>query len=123
MPPADLTPEEWAATPLRVEVLVRSLLAAQAAIETTLLATQTRQDELLTKIAALEARLNQNSQNSLKPPSSAPPSAPPRPVKTPRGKPKSKGAQPGHPDQQRELVPTENVSRVVELHPTGCPSC
>lgn len=83
MPPAGLTPEEWAATPPRVQALVRSLLAAQAAVETTLLATQTRQDELLAKVAALEARLNQNSQNSSKPPSSDPPSAPPRPVKTP----------------------------------------
>gem|GEM_PF-6778215 len=54
MTPADLTPEEWAATPPRVEVLVYLLLVAQAAIETTLLATQTHQDELLTKIAALE---------------------------------------------------------------------
>ncbi|GAB4447727.1 MAG: IS66-like element ISH10 family transposase [Chloroflexi bacterium OHK40] len=100
--PAELSEEAWQATAPEARQFIALLVA---------------------KLAALEARLNQNSQNSSKPPSSDPPSAPPRPVKTPRGKPKSKGAQPGHPDQQRELVPTENASRVVELHPTGCPSC
>ena len=100
--PAELSEEAWQATPPDVRQFIALLVA---------------------KLAALEARLNQNSQNSSKPPSSDPPFVPPRPAKTPRGKPKSKGAQPGHPDQQRELVPTENVTRVVALHPTGCPSC
>jgi transposase len=100
--PAELSEEAWQATAPEARQFIALLVA---------------------KLAALEARLNQNWQNSSKPPSSDPPSAPPRPAKTPRGKPKSKGAQPGHPDQQRELVPTENVTRVVELHPTGCPSC
>ncbi|MFQ3664280.1 MAG: IS66 family transposase [Chloroflexaceae bacterium] len=123
MPPADLTPEEWAATPPRVQTLVLALLARQADIEATLITIQAHQNDLRTTIATLEARLNQNSQNSSQPPSADPPSAPPRPAKTPRGKPKTKGAQPGHPDQQRPLVPTEDVTRVVELHPTGCPAC
>jgi transposase len=78
--PAELSEDAWQATPPEV----RQFIAL-----------------LVTKLAALEARLNQNSQNSSKPPSSDPPSAPPRPAKTPRGKPKTKGAQPGHPDQQR----------------------
>jgi transposase len=71
----------------------------------------------------VEARLNQNSNNSSKPPSSDPPSAPPRPAKTPRGKPKTKGGQPGHPDQQRELVPEAEVDQFVPLHPSHCPDC
>ncbi|RRR66873.1 MAG: hypothetical protein EI684_19945 [Candidatus Viridilinea halotolerans] len=77
----------------------------------------------MAKLAALEARLNQNSQNSSKPPSSDPPSAPPRPAKTPRGKPKTKGAQPGHPDQQRTLLPVEEVDQVIPIRPTSCPAC
>ncbi len=100
--PAELSEEAWQATPPEVRHFIALLVA---------------------KLAALEARLNQNSQNSSKPPSSDPPSAPPRPAKTPRGKPKPKGAQPGHPDQQRELVPTADVTRIVELRPTGCPTC
>lgn len=122
-PPADLTPEEWAATPPRVQALVRTLLQAQAALTPTLEAMQARQEALQAQIAALEARLNQTSQNSSKPPSSDPPSAPPTKGKTPRGKPKAKGAQPGHPDQQRELLLVEEVTRVVPLHPTCCPTC
>ena len=108
-PPADLTPEEWAATPPRVQAVVRQLLAQVAAFDT--------------RIADLEARLNQHSGNSSKPPSSDPPSAPPPPVKTPRGKPKAKGAQPGHPDQQRPLLPEDQVQQVVCVHPTCCPTC
>lgn len=101
-PPAELTLEEWEATPPRVRTLIHLLE---------------------TRLAELEARLNQNSNNSSKPPSSDPPSAPPRPSKTPRGKPKTKGAQPGHPDQQRELVPVSEVDELVPVYPTACPQC
>jgi transposase len=87
--PTELSEEAWQATP----AAVRQFLAL-----------------LLAKLAALEARLNQTAQNSSKPPSSDPPSAPPATGKTPRGKPKSKGAQPGHPDQQRELLPVAEVT-------------
>lgn len=100
--PAELSEDAWQATPLEV----RQFIAL-----------------LMTRLAALEARLNQNSQNSSKPPSSDPPSAPPRPAKTPRGKPKTKGAQPGHSDQQRDLIPTSEVRQVVPLRPTSCPAC
>jgi transposase len=108
-PPADLTPEEWAATPPRVRALLLSLLAAVQQLEP--------------RVAELEARLNQTSRNSSKPPSSDPPSASPPPAKTPRGKPKRQGAQPGHPDQQRELLPVEEVNRVVPLRPSACQAC
>lgn len=100
--PAELSEDAWQATPPKV--LQFSAL-------------------LMTRLAAIEARLNQNSQNSSKPPSSDPPSAPPRPAKTPRGKPKTKGAQPGHPDQQRDLLPIHKVSAVLPLRPTHCPTC
>lgn len=73
LPPLDLTPEDWAATPPRVQAAFRQLLALLAELP----AVQAR-------VAELEARLNQTSRNSSKPPSSAPPSAPP-PQKTPRG--------------------------------------
>ncbi len=100
--PAELSEEAWQATPLEV----RQLLAV-----------------LIAKLAALEARVNQTSQNSSKPPSSDPPSAPPAAGKTPRGKPKSKGAQPGHDDQQRNLLPVTEVTTVVPLRPACCPTC
>jgi transposase len=100
--PAELSEEIWQATPSEVRQFIALLVV---------------------KISALEARLNQNSTNSSKPPSSDPPSAPSRPSKTPRGKPKTKGAQPGHPDQQRELVPEAEVNEIVPVYPTACPQC
>ncbi|NTU82876.1 MAG: IS66 family transposase [Chloroflexales bacterium] len=100
--PAELSEEAWQATAPEARQLIALLVA---------------------KLAALEARLNQNSQNSSRPPSSNPPLAPPRPAKTPRGKPKTKGAQPGHPDQQRELLPEAEVDTIVPLRPTCCSSC
>jgi len=100
--PAELSEEAWQATPAEVRQFLGLLIA---------------------KLPALEARLNQTSQNASKPPSSDPPSAPPAAGNTPRGKPKSKGAQPGHPDQQRDLHPVAEVTRVVPLRPTCCLSC
>lgn len=100
--PAELSEETWQQIPLEGRQFIALLVA---------------------KISLLEARLNQNSNNSSKPPSSDPPSAPPRSNKTARGKPKTKGAQPGHPDQQRELVPEAEVDELVPVYPTACPNC
>ena len=100
--PAELSKESWQATPPEV----RQFLALR-----------------IVKLAALEAQLNQTAQNSSKPPSSDPPSAPPAARKTLRGKPKPQGAQPGHPDQQRDLLPVAEVTHVVPLRPTCCPTC
>lgn len=73
------------------------------------------------KIEALEARLNQNSRNSSRPPSSDSPSIPPRPAKPPTGR--KPGGQPGHLGCTRELVPVEKVKRVVDVKPPQCGKC
>src|SRR2546423_1335314 len=91
-PPPGITAEEWTATPIAVRPLVGALLP--------LVAQQQHQlPQLQARLADLDARLNQHSQNSSKPPSSDPPSAPPRPLRPPRGR--TSGAQPGHPRHQR----------------------
>lgn len=100
--PDELSEVAWQATPLEV----RQCIAL-----------------LVTKLTALKARLNQTSQTSSRPPSSESPSVPPRPVRTSRGKPKTKGAQPGHPDQQRDLVLASEASQIVPLRSTRCPAC
>jgi len=66
-PLPEITQEDWAATPPAIRAVVVALLA---------------------RIADLEARLNQHSGNSSKPPSSDPPDAPSKPPRTPRGKPR-----------------------------------
>jgi len=70
------------------------------------------------RIAQLEARLNQNSSNSSRPPSSDPPHfkpAPPRPTGRRR-----KGGQPGHPKNNRPTLPPDEV---VELRADACRHC
>ncbi len=73
------------------------------------------------RIQSLEARLNQNSRNSSRPPSSDPPSTPSRPPKPPTGR--SPGGQPGHKGTTYKLVPTEYVDDVIPLKPDRCEGC
>ncbi len=113
-PPPGVTHDEWAATPLAVQQL---LLASFAAITHL----QAQHAALLTQIADLEARLNQHSQNSSKPPSSDPPSAPPRPERVTRGR--KRGGQVGHPRHER-IVPTpDQITATTDHYPTTCPHC
>jgi len=76
---------------------------------------------LSARVRELEAQLKQTSRNTSKPPSSDPPSAPPTPSRVLPGRPK--GAQPGHPDQQRPLAPPDQVDEMVVCHPRQCPDC
>lgn len=77
---------------------------------------------LQSQLAKLEARLNQNSQNSSRPPSTDPPSAPQRPPKpTPSGR--KPGGQPGHPGKTRFLKPIEQCHEVVSFFPEACARC
>jgi transposase len=67
------------------------------------------------RIAALEARLSQNSRNSDRPPSSDPPYAK-RPARSgAQGQPGAKSGHPGH--RQVLLIPTE----IIEVTPEACP--
>src|SRR2546422_10477067 len=99
-PPAGISEEEWSATPVAVRVVVM---------------------ELLQRVAQLEARLNQTSRNSSKPPSSDPPSARPRSAKDPTGR--KSGGQPGHEGHGRKLKPESEVDQIIEVRPEQCGQC
>lgn len=71
-------------------------------------------------VRELQARLNLNSKNSSKPPSSDPPGME-RQVKKPSGK--SSGGQPGHIGHHRALVPLDEVDTVLEHYPERCSNC
>ena len=77
-----------------------------------------RQEKLEERIAELESRLNQTSQNSSKPPSSDPPGTT-RASKEPSGR--RPGGQPGHPGVSRALA--KKVDEVLELKPHRCGHC
>jgi transposase len=99
-PPPGIGAEDWAATPAVVRVLVT---------------------ELLHRLATLEVRLNQTSQNSSKPPSSDPPQARPRRTKEPSGR--KSGGQLGHEGHSRQLQPESEVDHIIEVRPERCGQC
>jgi transposase len=107
-PPPLVSAADWAQTPPDVQLAFLSLVDMVR--------------DLSAQVLELRARLNQTSHNSSKPPSSDPPSAPPAPpARVPRGR--KRGGQTGHMDQQRPLVPPEQVDTIVPLRPTICPQC
>ena len=105
--PPGISADAWAATPLAVKGLVLSLLESVAALQK--------------RVAELEERVQQNSRNSSKPPSSDPPHTPPRPKQASSGR--KAGGQPGHAGHGRSLKPVAQVKRVVVVKPTACAGC
>lgn len=79
------------------------------------------QNQLMERLSALEERVNLNSRNSSKPPSSDGPGIPPRP------RPKSgkrAGGQPGHKGTHREMLGEDQVHQRVECSPPNqCEGC
>lgn len=98
--PTGISAEDWASTPTAVRVLVVTLLE---------------------QVAELRERVNRNSRNSSKPPSSDGPGAPPRQKRKPSGR--KRGGQKGHTGRGRLLKPVERANQVVELKPTQCTTC
>src|SRR4051812_44615530 len=77
---------------------------------------QARIDELEARVAELEGRLQQNSCNSSRPPSTdAPAARQQRRRRKPSGR--SSGAQPQHRPATRPLLPVEEVTTVVVCKP------
>lgn len=76
---------------------------------------------LMARIEELERRLNINSRNSSKPPSSDPPGAPGKAAH--RHRRKKRGARKGHPPHLKEMVLPERVTRRLEIEPEVCPDC
>jgi transposase IS66 family protein/uncharacterized protein DUF6444 len=73
------------------------------------------------RIRQLEEKANQDSSNSSKPPSS---DFPPKKRRTKKPKSKRKrGAQPGHANQQRKLLPRDQVDQFVSCKPERCERC
>jgi transposase len=113
-PPVGIPADEWVTASPFMQHAVMALL--------TIVAQQQQQlAQLQARVADLEARLNQHSQNSSKPPSSDPPSAPPRPTRAPRGR--KPGGQLGHPRHERPDPDPDQIDTVCDHHPTSCASC
>ena len=96
---------------------------AQAAFLEVFGSLERRIAELEKTIAELQARLNLNSTNSSKPPSTDPPAVKlkRRPPAPPSGR--KRGGQPGHKRHTRALVPPEQLRETFEVKPTQCRGC
>src|SRR5215831_4752251 len=73
------------------------------------------------QIQELRARLDQNSTNSSKPPSTDPIGVKRKPPAPPSRK--RRGGQKGHPRRMRALVPPELVTSVMDCKPVECRRC
>jgi len=119
LPPPGILPEDWAATPLAVRQFLGALLTVVSLQQQQIAQLQQENVDLRQRVTALEARLNQHSQNSSKPPSSDPPSAPPRPARTKSGR--KAGGQPGH--TRHERPDPDHIDQVRDYYPDTCPTC
>ena len=82
---------------------------------------QTQVAELQDEVRTLKERVNKNSQNSSKPPSSDPPQTPKYPKAEVTGE--KKGGRNGHHGHGRKLKPPDQVSRIVKSLPSFCKDC
>jgi len=106
-----------------LEAANRALQVQLDDAQATLAQQQEQIRQLQQQLADTKAQLNTNSSNSSLPPSSDRfhnKRRPPTPANQPR---KKRGAQPGHPRQQRPLVPADQVSKTIPCLPTACRRC
>jgi transposase len=94
---------------------------AQAAVLALVGRLEQRITELTQQVQDLKARLDRNSTNSSKPPSTDPIGVKRKPPEPPSKK--RRGGQKGHPRRMRALVPPERVASVTECKPTSCRRC
>jgi transposase len=109
--PAIVPVEVWEQAPEAVQVVISAMAEYY----------ERRITQLEAEVRDLTARLNQNSQNSSKPPSSDGPHVKRKPPKPPSGQ--KPGGQPGHTPHQRVLVPVEQVDEVIPCKPPQCRRC
>lgn len=100
--------EEWAQTPPAVQEFLLSLIVHVQKLEA--------------EIAELRERVNRNSHNSSKPPSSDGPEVPPKTNRKTKSN-RNRGGQPGHKGSTRKLVPIEQVKESHDIKPESCRQC
>jgi len=109
------------APPLPPQIWETLTPEAQAAVLALVCRLEQQVTELKQQVRDLKARLDQNSTNSSKPPSSDPIGVKRKPPVPPSKK--RRGGQEGHPRRLRALVPPERVASVTECKPAQCRRC
>ena len=113
-PERPLSQELWEQIPAAVQDYICTLEAHVTVLEDAI-------QRLEATVQHLTERLQQDSRNSSRPPSSDPPQAQGRRPRGPTGR--QPGGQPGHEGHARALVPVEQVDAVVSVKPEHCRRC
>lgn len=122
LPPGlSIPPEDWARTPLSVQVILSALWHENQALKQQVVPLQEQMTTLQAEVERLREQVNQNSRNSSKPPSSDPPQMRKYPKRQKSGR--KRGGQKGHEGKGRKLAAPGRVSRVVVSRPTSCQEC
>lgn len=116
-----ITSEDWEKTPLSVQALVIMLWEENRTLKEQVERLQTQMTTMQGEIAKLHERINKNSQNSSKPPSSDPPQK--RKYSKAEVSGEKTGGQNGHPGHGRKLKPSDQISRVIKSVPRVCQHC
>src|SRR3989338_5167120 len=95
------------------------LLERVTALESRVIALEAENLVLKKENHDLREKLNANSGNSSKPPSQDPF----RKNRSNKPSGKKPGGQPGHEGHRRKTYPPEEVTKMVDVKPTSCPSC
>ena len=118
LPKRPISEFEWLSTPLPVRQYILQLESTIESMQGQVVQLQKQLETQGARLEQLEVRVNKNSRNSSKPPSSDSPFSNPERSKKAKGG-KSRGGQKGHQGHRRQmLVPT----RVDQITPTSC-SC
>jgi transposase len=120
-PELPISAEDWENTPASVQAVVLLLWRENQTLRDQVAKLESRVEGLQTEVEKLRERVNKNSQNSSKPPSSDPPQTPRYPKPEPSGE--KKGGQKGHHGHGRKLKGAGEVSRTVKSLPTVCKAC
>jgi len=100
---------------------VEKLRADNAVLRTEMEKLREAMGRLEPLLANLQSRLEKDSHNSSKPPSSDGPGSTPRPPSKPTGR--KRGGQPGRTGKFREALPEGSETRTVHVKLTTCPHC
>ena len=107
--------------PLPKELWEQIPAASQAALLVLIENYEGRIVALETEVVALKEQVQQKSQNSSRPPAADGPQVKRTPPRAPSGR--KRGAQPGHPRDERTVVPLEQVTEVIAGKPVRCRRC
>src|SRR5215216_4518750 len=127
----NISDEDWQHTPVAVQQAFSSIYHQLLLLEIRCQAYELQLAQLRQQVAQIEdlkaeldelrERLNRNSNNSSKPPSSDPPHQ--RHCTSNESKGRKRGGQIGHRGQSRKLKAVAEVDRVIDIRPIGCSRC